>query len=501
MDILEIILKALENPINLIIVSIIGFLGLIDLFFQKDLKSQIVSLGVLGTFIGIFMGLQDFNPDNMKNSIDTILIGLKTAFFTSIVGMSVALILSITQRLFNKVLEDNDASEFLLKEISSKLNFLQKLDGSKNTEKIIGELERLRVVQTDTRNETEKISLSIAELKENSKQENKELISILNKNFTKMNGSLEIAIEQLSKGATEEIINALKQVIQEFNQELQTQFGENFVKLNESVINLLKWQDNYKIHIENLEKRLTLSVVSIEKSKDSLEIISSKNAETLKVYQELESIIKQYDTQIKELNQHLETYAFLSQNAKNMFSSIHETINMTKEEFLDLSNIIVSTNKEQKDSFYINTNEIKELYSKLSNHLKEEQIRQTKNTLDSIEETVSQIKYLHSELTTTIKQENIKQINSSKQVTEELSKDIKKRFNHILSNLDNLTHSYEKNKSELNLIISHFKEMGEQVPKALAVSLEQLNRGLTSLTTQFQKDYKDIMDKYKKGLS
>jgi len=501
MDILEIILKALENPINLIIVSIIGFLGLIDLFFQKDLKSQIVSLGVLGTFIGIFMGLQDFNPDNMKNSIDTILIGLKTAFFTSIVGMSVALILSITQRLFNKVLEDNDASEFLLKEISSKLNFLQKLDGSKNTEKIIGELERLRVVQTDTRNETEKISLSIAELKENSKQENKELISILNKNFTKMNDSLEIAIEQLSKGATEEIINALKQVIQEFNQELQTQFGENFVKLNESVINLLKWQDNYKIHIENLEKRLTLSVVSIEKSKDSLEIISSKNAETLKVYQELESIIKQYDTQIKELNQHLETYAFLSQNAKNMFSSIHETINMTKEEFLDLSNIIVSTNKEQKDSFYINTNEIKELYSKLSNHLKEEQIRQTKNTLDSIEETVSQIKYLHSELTTTIKQENIKQINSSKQVTEELSKDIKKRFNHILSNLDNLTHSYEKNKSELNLIISHFKEMGEQVPKALAVSLEQLNRGLTSLTTQFQKDYKDIMDKYKKGLS
>lgn len=77
---IEILLSALENRVNLIIVIIIFILAFIDVVFKKDLKSQIVSLGVLGTFIGIFMGLQDFNPANMKNSIDTILIGLKTAF-------------------------------------------------------------------------------------------------------------------------------------------------------------------------------------------------------------------------------------------------------------------------------------------------------------------------------------------------------------------------------------------------------------------------------------
>jgi len=408
-NILEIILKALENGVNLTIVIMILLLAFIDLFFKKNLKSQIVSLGVLGTFIGIFMGLQNFNPDDMKNSIDTILLGLKTAFFTSIVGMGVALVLAIVQKLLKNETDEDEIQEILLREISTKLNFLEKLDSSQNSDKIIGELERLRSVQSDAKNETKKILVSINELKENSNRENRELIDILNVNFSKMNRSLEIAIEQLSKGATEEIIKALKEVIEEFNQELQTQFGENFVKLNESVINLLQWQENYKRHIEGLEKRLTLSTLSIEKSKSSLEIISSKNEDILQVYQELHRIINTYDKQVDELNRHLQTYALLSSNAKKMFSTIQDTVSMTKDEFIGLSKTIVETNEKQRSSF-------------------------------------------------------------------------------------------RQNQAQLELISKHFKNMGTQIPHALAISLEQLNRGLTSLTTQFQKDYKEIMDKYQTGL-
>ncbi|MEA1892604.1 MAG: MotA/TolQ/ExbB proton channel family protein [Campylobacterota bacterium] len=66
------------------------------------MKSQIVSVGVLGTFVGIFIGLQAFNPDDIINSVNEILVGLKTAFFTSIVGMSVSTILSIFQKFKSK---------------------------------------------------------------------------------------------------------------------------------------------------------------------------------------------------------------------------------------------------------------------------------------------------------------------------------------------------------------------------------------------------------------
>ncbi|MCK4441212.1 MAG: MotA/TolQ/ExbB proton channel family protein [Sulfurovaceae bacterium] len=414
------LLETLNNPINKTIVIVILILAIIDLFFKKDLKSQIVSLGVLGTFIGIFMGLQDFNPNDMKNSINTILIGLKTAFFTSIAGMGVALFLSILQKISNKDIDDSENHGRVLAEISNKLNNLEKLDNSNNTDKIIGELERLRTIITDNRDESKKIATVLNELKENSSKENQALISILNLNFNKMNHSLEIAIEKLSKGATEEIINALKRVIEEFNQELQTQFGENFVKLNESVINLVQWQNNYKSHIQELENHLKLSTFSIEKSKDSLETISSKNQDILKVYQELKHIIDIYDRQINELNSHLQTYANLSSSAKEMFSSITHNISNTKSEFTNL--------------------------------------------------------------TEHIKKENRKQIESSKETNK-----------YIINN-------FQRNQKELELISNHFKNLGEQIPKALQISLENLNRGLTSLTTQFQKDYKEIMDRYRRDI-
>lgn len=89
----------LLDPINLVFVVIILILAIIDQKTKKDFKSQIVSVGVLGTFVGIFIGLQGFNPQDIMNSVNDILIGLKTAFFTSIVGMSVATILSIVQKL------------------------------------------------------------------------------------------------------------------------------------------------------------------------------------------------------------------------------------------------------------------------------------------------------------------------------------------------------------------------------------------------------------------
>lgn len=92
-------MDVLLDPVNLSFVVIILILAFIDQKTKKDLKSQIVSVGVLGTFVGIFIGLQSFDPSDIINSVNDILVGLKTAFFTSIVGMSVATVLSIVEKL------------------------------------------------------------------------------------------------------------------------------------------------------------------------------------------------------------------------------------------------------------------------------------------------------------------------------------------------------------------------------------------------------------------
>ncbi len=64
---------------------------------HKDFKSTIVSFGVLGTFVGIFIGLLGFDTANISHSVPQLLEGLKFAFLTSIVGMAFAVGLSILQ--------------------------------------------------------------------------------------------------------------------------------------------------------------------------------------------------------------------------------------------------------------------------------------------------------------------------------------------------------------------------------------------------------------------
>ena len=59
--------------------------------------SLLTTIGILGTFIGIYVGLQEFNISNIDDSIPKLLRGLKVAFTTSIIGIIGAILLKIIQ--------------------------------------------------------------------------------------------------------------------------------------------------------------------------------------------------------------------------------------------------------------------------------------------------------------------------------------------------------------------------------------------------------------------
>ncbi len=94
--------NVLLDPVNITFVVFMFVLTFLELKTKKDLKSQIVSMGVLGTFVGIFIGLQAFDPNDITKSVNDILVGLKTAFFTSIVGMTLSTILSLIEKFKNE---------------------------------------------------------------------------------------------------------------------------------------------------------------------------------------------------------------------------------------------------------------------------------------------------------------------------------------------------------------------------------------------------------------
>ncbi|WP_207064069.1 hypothetical protein [Motiliproteus sp. SC1-56] len=83
-----------------IMVTVI-FIGLISFLFVKSVtnkdtnyRNECVAVGILGTFVGITIGLFNFDSSNVSDSIPAFLDGLKVAFITSGAGMIASVFLS-----------------------------------------------------------------------------------------------------------------------------------------------------------------------------------------------------------------------------------------------------------------------------------------------------------------------------------------------------------------------------------------------------------------------
>jgi biopolymer transport protein ExbB/TolQ len=74
---------------------------------SRSFKSEMVSLGVLGTFIGIASGLWYFDATDIGSSLPHLLSGLKVAFITSGVGIACAIFVSIFKpNMTHKTIDD-----------------------------------------------------------------------------------------------------------------------------------------------------------------------------------------------------------------------------------------------------------------------------------------------------------------------------------------------------------------------------------------------------------
>ena len=84
-------------------------------YLYDSIPSVFTTLGVLGTFLGIFFGLQDFDTQDIGSSIPPLLEGLKTAFSTSILGITLSLVAGkfadYGQHEFNKKLAPKPTTE------------------------------------------------------------------------------------------------------------------------------------------------------------------------------------------------------------------------------------------------------------------------------------------------------------------------------------------------------------------------------------------------------
>ena len=219
--------------------------------------SLMTSLGLFGTFLGIFIGLLQFNPKHIDGSIQQLLNGLQTAFVTSILGMAFAIWFKVKQTGHMDSFKETDAGvqpdeigpndihAELVKQHTA-LTFIAKGVGGDDERSLVGQLQMLRTDVVDFRSTV------------NKRQENFE---------TKLWAQMDSFAEMMSKSATEQVIEALKQVIVEFNQKLTEQFGDNFKRLDESVKKLVDWQHNYMNQLDEMTRLYRLGTESIDATK------------------------------------------------------------------------------------------------------------------------------------------------------------------------------------------------------------------------------------------
>lgn len=120
-----------------------------------QLPSIISTLGVLGTFLGITRGLVSFNTATLDLSIPILLDGLKTAFFTSLLGMTGSLILNrIVSAKFDKEQKSSDiekAARMIIDAMNANQRELPRLfkDSNENLVNTLSKDETVKVIRQD----------------------------------------------------------------------------------------------------------------------------------------------------------------------------------------------------------------------------------------------------------------------------------------------------------------------------------------------------------------
>ena len=306
-----------------------------------DLKSVIVSIGVLGTFIGIAVGLWKFETTMIDESVPKLLEGLKLAFATSIAGMTISISLSSIQK---DKLTGGDDELSILGKINDKLSGLSELN-----EQVKGLRLEIRDEQKSTRGLIETATESMSKIASEDSiknfrievhEEQLKSRTFLESQFAETNKSLEKAIDVLSRGATEEIIKALETVIQDFNQNLTEQFGDNFKQLNEAIVALLTWQQQFKEIVENDYRMLEQIRESLKGSSEVIETIASRNKEVVSVYEQLSSLINVYDNQVEILNKQLDEFSKIGENASKSFDLLNSRFETVQTSLGEQSEII-----------------------------------------------------------------------------------------------------------------------------------------------------------------
>ena len=280
----------------------------------------LTTVGLFGTFVGIAVGLGSFDVNSVDRSLPQLLIGMKLAFWTSILGMACSLIYKIIQSFsvfFNNPEEHGGAnSDDIFLVLSEQRKALSR------QEDIFVEIRTLIKQKLEDKSLSEEVSYFRTETKEAFERN----IEIIETNLNNIINSQMQFMDNMTKNSTESLIKALNDVLRDFNTKINEQFGENFKELNKAVGALLIWQENYKIHIETVESNFKRATEGIAFVSEAMQNISQSAGTIPGIMENLTTLINTLEIELEKASELLESFASLRNESENVSPAIKKGI-------------------------------------------------------------------------------------------------------------------------------------------------------------------------------
>lgn len=291
-------------PYGLLVIWLIFSIGYLFYSFSKMEKSNpylvssipsvFTTIGVLGTFLGIYYGLKGFDVNQIDESIPALLEGLKTAFLTSIWGIGLSLFFSRVTEYYQKkytsannvVSDETSALNVLIDEIRE----LKGLISSDDSQSLSSQLLKVR---ESFRDELRPVALEITSLKNN------------------IGGEEETSLlSQTRKFRTEnyEQFHRLQELMKEGNKSLSLTAGAVRSSKNGTVLdkmnklvnitteNANKQENSLSSINQTMERNRKLMIIEFEKFSD---LLAKNNTEIL--VEAIENVIGNFNEKLNEL--------------------------------------------------------------------------------------------------------------------------------------------------------------------------------------------------------
>lgn len=322
-------------------------------YVYDSIPTVFTTLGVLGTFVGIYFGLQKFDVNQITESIPPLLEGMKAAFSTSIWGIALSLIFGKISQVVLRAVEmksppkptdelaallemtyilkntkeqnhsnfitlnrslvgdaDDSLSTQLVKlrnqftELETKfdrqnqtLDKVQQALGGDGETSLLTQIQKLRAEQNEYSKETKKNIEWIVD----SMNKNNELISRKFDEFSVL----------LAKNNTEALVEVMKRATEEFNIQMSALIEklvqENFKELNNSVQRMNQWQQENKEMIQTLtdqfkqvSNEFAVSSKAIKEITENTTKLTNENSHLTKLIEELQKVMIE-DTKFQEI--------------------------------------------------------------------------------------------------------------------------------------------------------------------------------------------------------